>query len=186
MRQILALALLVVLPLAASSRMAVGPVVPGPAVRQASTPPPIVTAERHGTGRAQTRGRHHLPGPFPAEITDVVDGDTVEVRVTVWLGQEITTRLRLRGIDAPELASACPDEYRLAREARERLAELVAGEPIRVADVGLDKYGGRVVGRLLFASGEDVGQILAQEGYARLYDGGRRDSWCEPVLSARR
>lgn len=154
-------------------------------MRQAGQPAPLgmpVRAQRE-TGM---RGRPHLAGPFPAEVTDVVDGDTVEVRVTIWLGQEITTRLRLRGIDAPELGTDCAEEYRLARAARERLMELIEGEPMRVADVGLDKYGGRVVGRLIFAGGEDVGAILAQEGYARLYEGGRRESWCEPVLSARR
>lgn|GEM_PF-1553387 len=183
MRSLVILALVVPISLTASAR------------REDARPPAagerpqVVVVEapaRRTTAPASLRARPHLPGPLPAEVVGVVDGDTVEVRVTVWLGQEVTTRLRLRGIDAPELASDCAEERHLARAARDRLSELIDGEVLRVADIGLDKYGGRVVGRLLFASGEDVGAILAQEGFALTYDGGRREGWCGPRVTAGR
>ena len=41
--------------------------------------------------------RMRLPGPFPAEVLGVIDGDTFEARVTIWLGHEVTTRVRLLG-----------------------------------------------------------------------------------------
>ena len=98
----------------------------------------------------------------------------------------ITTRLRLRGIDAPEIGSDCGEGRTLAQASRARRAELIDGEAGRIADVGQDKYGGRVVGRLIFATGEDVGAVLASEGLVLAYDGGRREGWCGPKISARR
>ncbi len=38
-----------------------------------------------------------------AQVLHVIDGDTFEARVHLWQGLDITTRIRLRGVDAPEL-----------------------------------------------------------------------------------
>ena len=45
-------------------------------------------------------------GMHPAEVLRVLDGDTFEARVRVWPGLDITTKIRLRSIDAPELEGA--------------------------------------------------------------------------------
>ena len=58
-----------------------------------------------------------LPGPLPARVVSVIDGDTLEVRVHIWLGQNLDTRVRLAGIDAPELKGKCDREKDLARRA---------------------------------------------------------------------
>jgi endonuclease YncB( thermonuclease family) len=42
------------------------------------------------------------PGAHLAEVLEVLDGDTFDARVHVWPGLDITIRVRLRGIDAPE------------------------------------------------------------------------------------
>ncbi|HAP10121.1 MAG TPA: nuclease, partial [Afipia sp.] len=47
------------------------------------------------------------------EVVRVVDGDTFEARVHLWPGLEMTTRVRLRGIDAPEMKGACAEELRM-------------------------------------------------------------------------
>ena len=47
-----------------------------------------------------------IRGTHAAEVLRVIDGDTFEARVHVWPGIDITTRVRLRGIDAPELGGA--------------------------------------------------------------------------------
>ncbi len=46
-----------------------------------------------------------LPGPVTATVQEVIDGDTVAVRARIWLGQAIENRVRLAGIDTPELRS---------------------------------------------------------------------------------
>lgn len=119
-----------------------------------------------------------LAGPIPARILHIVDGDTVEARVQVWLSQDVVTRVRLRGIDAPEINGACARERDQAIAARERLAALLARQPVWLADIGRDKYFGRVVARLIDGDGADFGERLMREGFARAYDGGRRTGWC--------
>lgn len=126
-----------------------------------------------------------VSGPLAARVTEVVDGDTLAVRVTIWLDQEVITRVRVDGIDTPESRSTCADEKRLAAEAREKLATLVAaategkGEgTIRLHDIEHDKYGGRVRARVTLDDGTDVAQAMIKTGRARPYQGGKRQPWC--------
>ena len=60
-----------------------------------------------------------LAGPFQAEVLRIIDGDTVVVRVHVWPGLFQTTRVRLRGFNAPELPGAA------GTAARDRLAAVM-------------------------------------------------------------
>ena len=53
------------------------------------------------------RGRELLPGPMPARMVQVIDGDTIGVRARIWLEQDVTIHARLAGIDATELGAAC-------------------------------------------------------------------------------
>jgi endonuclease YncB( thermonuclease family) len=48
---------------------------------------------------------------YPARVVRVIDGDTFEARVRVRPGLEVTTRVRLRRIDAPELHARCASEF---------------------------------------------------------------------------
>lgn len=115
---------------------------------------------------------------IPAELVRVIDGDTVEIRALIWLDQHIVTRVRLRGIDAPELGGRCPDEARRAVEAAEALRKLLAGRQLHLTDIGRDKYGGRIIGRIMAGSGNDIGEAMLAAGHARPYAGGRRDPRC--------
>lgn len=130
-----------------------------------------------GIGRPLPAGRALLPGRYAAVVGHVVDGDTVEARIAVWLGQEIVARVRLRGIDAPEIRGACGAERDLALAARERLRALAEGRDAVLTEVGGDKYFGRVVAALS-VDGVDAGGRLLAEGFARPYAGGRRTGWC--------
>lgn len=122
--------------------------------------------------------RGSLVGRYRAEVLRVLDGDTLEARVRVWLGEDIVTRVRLAGIDAPEIRGRCDEERRRALEARAALEHLVEGRAVILADIGPDKYFGRVVGRILIDGERDAGAILLAAGHARAYDGRTRTSWC--------
>lgn len=117
-----------------------------------------------------------LTGPVQAELLRVIDGDTIEVRARLWLGLDLITRVRLSGIDAPELDGACTQERDLARAARHLLANTLSS-PVRLTQIHQDKYAGRVVARVGSASTEDVGGVLVAAGLARPY--GSRAPWCE-------
>jgi len=108
----------------------------------------------------------------------VIDGDTFEARVRVWPGLEVDTKVRLRGIDAPELHARCTDEHVKAEAARAALETLLADGWVAISQVGIDKYGGRVDAAVASRSTADVSAALLSGGFARSYEGGRRGSWC--------
>ncbi len=124
-----------------------------------------------------TRGP--IPTALPAEVVRVIDGDTFEARVHVWPGLDITTKVRLRGIDAAELRARCPAERAKAEAARDALSAMLAEGTVGVFDVSLDKYGGRVVAGARTRSIANVSTELLGRGLARRYSGGHRESWCD-------
>lgn len=117
------------------------------------------------------------------EVVRVIDGDTFEARVHLWPGLDMTTRVRLRGIDAPEMKGACADEMRMAEAATEALRSQLGGGGVAIFNIGPDKYNGRVVADVATPRTTSVSQALLASGHARPYQGGRRAGWC--ALSAR-
>lgn len=92
----------------------------------------------------------------------VVDGDTLEIA---------GSRVRLEGIDAPELAQTCSrgsgEAWDCGQEARLVLAAIVAGKDVACDQKGLDKYR-RILG-VCFVDGEDINAIMVTTGYARAF-----------------
>ena len=115
---------------------------------------------------------------YPAEVVRIIDGDTFQARVQVWPGLSVDTKVRLRGIDAPELHIRCADEYAKAQAARAALETMLAAGGVTISRVGIDKYGGRVDAAVATRDTADVSAALLNGGWARSYDGGRRGSWC--------
>lgn len=123
-------------------------------------------------------GTEPVAGPVVAWVGEVIDGDTMLVRARIWLGQDVETRVRLLGIDAPELKARCGEEQRLALAARDFVRDRVLGRRVNLVDIRHDKYGKRVLSRVITPDGEDLGEALIRHGFARPYDGGTRQSWC--------
>jgi endonuclease YncB( thermonuclease family) len=117
-------------------------------------------------------------GGYPAEVLRISDGDTFEARVHVWPGIAITTLVRLRGIDTPELKARCSEERRKAEAARQALGAILAEGSVELSGVGLDKFGGRTDATASTPSTPDISAALLRAGMARSYAGGRRESWC--------
>lgn len=112
------------------------------------------------------------------EIVRVVDGDTFEARVHLWPGLDMTTRVRLRGIDAPEMKGACAEEFRMAEASHEALRALLADGDVTIFSIGPDKYNGRVVADAATRRTPSVSSALLTSGHARPYQGGKRGGWC--------
>jgi micrococcal nuclease len=119
-----------------------------------------------------------LPGPVFGEVLDVLDGDTIAVRMKVWIGQEIETHVRLAGIDAPELRGKCADERARAVAAKQALADLLADGKVTLYNIRLEKYAGRVLAQVTNAGGDVLAQKLMENGHARPYQGAKRQGWC--------
>ena len=79
-----------------------------------------------------------------------IDGDTLR------MGPE---RIRLRGIDTPELTEP------RGPEARQRLEQLLKEGPIRIVPHGQDVYGRTVAD--VFVNGKNVAEVLRSEGFAK-------------------
>jgi endonuclease YncB( thermonuclease family) len=119
----------------------------------------------------------------PVEVVRTIDGDTFEARVHLWPGLEMTTRVRLRGIDAPELKAACPQELQMAEAAGSALRGLLEEGEVTIYNIGPDKYNGRVVADAATRRTESVSAALLAGGFARRYGGGRRGGWCDASLN---
>lgn len=81
----------------------------------------------------------------------VVDGDTFRYG---------TERVRLRGIDTPELNEPGGQAARL------RLEELLRSGPVRIVPRGRDVYDRTVAD--VYVDGHNVTEMLRREGYAKL------------------
>lgn len=140
----------------------------------AAAPAPAAVETDASAAPAPVFGR----GIYPAEVLRIADGDTFEARVQVWPGIAITTMVRLRGIDTPELKARCPEERVKAEAARAKLAAILAEGSVELRGVGLDKFGGRIDASASTRSTPDVSAVILHAGLGRSYAGGRRESWC--------
>lgn len=118
-----------------------------------------------------------LPNTYEARVISNYDGDTISVEVTVWVDQVLTTSVRVDGIDTPEIRGKCTEERVLAIKAKDRVFELVS-PGLTLKKVRWGKYARRVVADVYLVSGDRLADVLIAEGLGRLYDGGKRQSWC--------
>jgi endonuclease YncB( thermonuclease family) len=128
----------------------------------------------------ETIWRHagNLSQHHPADVIRTVDGDTFEAQVHLASGQDVTTRVRLRGIDAPELKAACAAELQMAEAATGALRDLLGQGEVAIYNIGPDKYFGRVVADVATKRIGNVSAALISAGHVRSYNGGHRQGWC--------
>jgi endonuclease YncB( thermonuclease family) len=94
--------------------------------------------------------------PFEAEVVGVIDGDTIDVLVGL-----VKTRVRIEGIDCPELAQP------FGRTAKQFSSDRVFGKRVEVLPESTDRYG-RLVARV-HVGGEDLGLAILKAGLAWQY-----------------
>ena len=122
--------------------------------------------------RAGSRDVRH-----PVDVIRTIDGDTFEARVHL-PDLHLITRVRLRGIDAPELKASCAQELQMAEAATAALRALLGEGDVRIFNIGPDKYGGRVVADVTTRRSGNVSTAMLAAGHARSYGGGHRSGWC--------
>ena len=105
-------------------------------------------------------------GPYRGVVDLVHDGDTVNVRLDVGFDLTVYARVRIAGINAPELST---DAGKLARDFARSL--LPVGAAVTVTSHGWDKYGGRIDGSLTLADMSDFGASMIYAGHAVVWDG---------------
>ena len=110
----------------------------------------------------------------PVRVVSIIDGDTFRAALP---GGAIE-RIRVRGIDAPEIGehARCPAEAALAERAKLHLGELLQQGSVTVETGRRDRWS-RVLG-VVRVSGRDVAPLMISAAVARPYAGGRRQPWC--------
>ena len=119
---------------------------------------------------------------YKCKIVKIVDGDTVDIDLDlgfgVWLRDE---RVRIMGIDTPESRTSDKIEKIFGLLAKDRLNSLLGGEAILLSQVtkgGENMKGkfGRILGNFKTINGDNVADILMNEGHAVAYNGGDKDN----------
>ena len=89
----------------------------------------------------------------------IIDGDTIDIA---------GTRIRLEGIDAPEVGQTCQnakaETWDCGNAATRVMLALTQGQEVKCQTSGLDKYG-RILA-VCFVSGVDINAEMVKRGYA--------------------
>jgi micrococcal nuclease len=117
---------------------------------------------------------------YNAKVVNVVDGDTFDIEIDLGFHIKLNERVRLAGIDTPELNSSDPAERKKAHEAKAYVANVFnsCGFNIVVETAKPhDKYG-RYLARVQFLNSKGIMADLASElitnGHGTAYSGGVR------------
>jgi micrococcal nuclease len=110
---------------------------------------------------------------YNCELDRVIDGDTFDCIIDLGFDVKLhKQRVRLSGIDTAESRTRDLAEKKLGLAAKERLKELCIGK-FKVKSLGKGKYG-RILGIPYTETGEDICQMLIDEGHAVEYHGGKK------------
>ena len=112
------------------------------------------------------------PRSLSATVERVSDGDTV-VAITA---NQTKLRLRLLGIDAPEIAHGKKPGQPLGEEARGYLASLLEGKRVRVEAFGADRY--RRILAFVWLGDLNVNLEMLRRGLAEMYRGTKCAAYC--------
>lgn len=121
-----------------------------------------------------SRRKELKPYTYSAEVTRVVDGDTIDVHIDVGFGIGLNERLRLKGINASEI-----DEQD-GKRAKRFLAEYLSKCPVIVIRTAKEGMYGRWIADIfamkrcrdphkIAAQGEYINQLLIDKGLATIY-----------------
>ena len=116
-----------------------------------------------------------------SKVISIYDGDTLRVNIDSFpdiVGKNI--RIRIKGIDAPEIKGKCQTEINLAIMARDYLRNVInQSSQIELRNIKRGKYF-RIVGEL-YIDGENISKDLVKKRLANPYQGGKKSNWCQEI-----
>ena len=117
-----------------------------------------------------------LPNVTRAKVVAVYDGDTITVAARpARKGQPFLFKVRLAGIDAPEIRGGSIAEKQAALEARDFLRNLTLNKNVTLSNLEKEKYG-RLLANVKHR-GRDLSRVLLECGHAVPYDGGTKPAF---------
>lgn len=94
----------------------------------------------------------------PIKIIKIYDGDTI----TALASQKEKIKIRLYGIDAPELKQP------FGKASKRHLIDLISNKSLKINEKGKDKYGRTLA--VLYNGDQDINAQMVIDGYAWAYD----------------
>ena len=125
---------------------------------------------------------------FVKNVLKVVDGDTIDVEIDLGFDLTKKERVRLGGIDTPESRTRDLDEKKLGLQAKDYLKSLIMNADKLIVRTEKDGKFGRMIGYLYMNPDATVSlnQMLIDEGFAWMYDGGTKKKDLQELLVKRR
>lgn len=109
---------------------------------------------------------------FDAIVTNVVDGDTLDLNVDLGFNIYTNIRVRLAGIDTAEMNSSNAENRDRGKQAKALLVDMINGKKVFVHSHKRDKFGRYLVD--LYLDDKNINNILLENGLAVLYFGGKK------------
>ena len=110
----------------------------------------------------------------------VLDGDTFRAKTTI-KNKEIVTKIRVRGIDTPEIRGDCKYERDLAKKAKKFVIKYLKGREIILKNISKGYYHGRHVADV-YVDGKSLAETLLENNLAQIYIDHQYD-WCKDSIS---
>ncbi len=118
------------------------------------------------------------PGTITAKVERVGDGETI----TAVTSNQTKFRIRLLGIDAPEVPHGDKPGQPFGEEARDYLDHLIGGKTVRVDAYGPDEY--KRVLAVVWDEQINVNLLMVAMGYAEVYRGVPCQVYCRELEEA--
>ena len=120
---------------------------------------------------------------FYGKPCNIYDGDTFSV-IFQYKDELIKYRCRCLGYDSPEMKPSLQNKNRLlekelALKAKQRFIELIskhATKLVKIECFEFDKYGRLLVNVYNLVDKKSVNDIMVEEGFGKMYDGGTKDT----------
>lgn len=127
-------------------------------------------------GKRETKSNMEL-FQYESEVIRVVDGDTIDAKISLGFDVYVKKRIRFQGFNAPESRTRDLEEKKRGLAAKDRVKEILEENDNKfiLKSHGVGKYG-RCLGEIFVETlGDDsLQKTLINEGHGVEYNGGKR------------
>ena len=105
---------------------------------------------------------------YNAQVLEITDGDTIILEIDVGFKLKTIQKVRLLGVDTPELRSKNLEERNLALIAKQTLIDMILNKKVLIKTHKTDSFG-RYLGDV-FYNDINISTYLIEKGYGKKYE----------------
>jgi micrococcal nuclease len=111
---------------------------------------------------------------YNARTLNVVDGDTADFAVDLGFDTTLNLRIRLNGVDTPEIHSKLIENRVRAQSAKRFVSDAILGKDVVLKTYKVDKYGRYLADVFVGDNPQSINEQLIAAGHATSYNGGKK------------